>query len=301
MSTRRGFLQTVALAGVATGLFAASAAPAETNGRTAEPGFTVTWVGGPTMVITFGSLTILTDPVLGETFSMGDPNDRVDYRTVRTHRRLTPVEGLDLASVDLVLLSHVHEDHFDQQASASIDPATPIILPAADEAAVAAKGFTGLDAVRWGDTRRFDAGVGQVRITAMPARHSRNPEIAGLLGTGNGYWIEFQNGDRTRAVYWTGDTMPTDEVVAAVRSRGAPDLMVAHVGGVGGTGPFGRISMGAEDVIELAGAIQPRYVLPIHHSTYDFYREPIGDLAVRTEGRPYRLDVITAGSTITYP
>ena len=40
----------------------------------------------------------------------------------------------------------------------------------------------------------------------------------------------------------------------AQRSRGEPDLMVAHVGGVGASGPFGQISMRTDDVISLAAA-----------------------------------------------
>jgi len=76
--------------------------------------------------------------------------------------------------------------------------------------------------------------------------------------------------------------------------------MVPHVGGVGVTGPLGQISMRAVDVVAFAAAIQPKYVLPIHHSTYAFYREPIGELAERSRGEPYRLDLVAAGSRVVY-
>lgn len=55
-------------------------------------------------------------------------------------------------------------------------------------------------------------------ITAIVAHHSRYPQIANTLGSGNGYWIELSNGDRQRTMYWTGDPMPTRDVIDSIRS-----------------------------------------------------------------------------------
>lgn len=264
------------------------------------PGVGITWVGASTMVISFGDLTILTDPALGRSFEMGDPNDPKDHETLRTHQRLAAPVEVNLEAVDLVLLSHAHIDHFDQQAELDVDRSMRLLLPAADEKALAGKGFENLEAMNWGETLQIDAGTGKIRITAVPAHHSKDPATARALGLGNGYWAEFSRLDRRWTMYWTGDTMPTDEVIYAVRSFGRPDLMVPHVGGVGVTGPFGQISMGANDVVALAAAVCPAYVLPIHHSTYAFYREPIEKLSEASEGQQYRLDVVRAGGTVRY-
>lgn len=269
---------------------------------TTHPRIEVAWVGGPTMVIEFGELTILTDPVLGpEGFEMGDPNVS-DLHTVERHRRRAPFHGVQLDSVDLVILSHIHEDHFDQEAQATLRDTVPILAPNADVEALTAMGFSNVDGMEWGESRQFRVGTGRMTITAVIAHHSRNPQIATTLGAGNGYWIEFSNGDGQRTLYWTGDTMPTRDVVEAVRSLGAPDVMVAHVGGVGTAGPLGRISMGAEDVRMFTADIRPGRILPIHHSTYAFYREPISELVSRNEdeGNRYALDVIAEGATVVY-
>ncbi|MGK4006276.1 MBL fold metallo-hydrolase [Sorangium sp. So ce1036] len=301
-STRRDFLQALsllALQGCALLPDRTSAARPSDAGQ--APECRITWAGGPTMAISFAELTILTDPVLGESFSMGDPNEPVNFREVVQHPRSTPLGGVDLAGVGLVLLSHAHEDHFDQQAWADLDRSLPILLPVADVRTVTAKGFRRVDGLAWGDTRRLAPGAGRaVSITAIPAHHSSDAKIAEALGKGNGYWIELTDGSWRRTIYWTGDSMPTEEVIAATRSRGRPDLLVPHVGGVGATGPFGLISMRASDVVTLARALRPRRVLPIHHSTYELYREPISELAVRSQGEAYRLDLIAAGSTVVY-
>ncbi|WP_166802152.1 MBL fold metallo-hydrolase [Microvirga pakistanensis] len=175
------------------------------------------------------------------------------------------------------------------------------ILPTADAETVRQKGFRNLASLNWGETRQFDAGTGSVTITAVRARHSHNPLTAQALGIGNGYWIEFSQQSWKRTLYWTGDTMPTDDVLEEIRPRGVPDIMVPHVGGVGTAGPFGRISMGSGDVVRLASVLRPQFVLPIHHSTYAFYREPISDLVAASKGKPYRLDLIAEGSEIIYP
>jgi N-acyl-phosphatidylethanolamine-hydrolysing phospholipase D len=272
-----------------------------TNQRaTTQPRVEVTWVGGPTMVIRFGNLTILTDPTLGaEGFTMGDPNV-LDLNKIKLHRRLTPFRGVVLEDVDLVLLSHAHEDHFDQKAQASLNRTLPIILPIADVEAFKAKGFKNLDGLKWGERRQFNAGTGRVEIIATIAQHSRDPQMAKTLGVGNGYWIEFSHDDWKWRMYWTGDTMPTSDVIQAIKSLGEPDLMAPHVGGVGTTGPLGQISMGASDVMAFADEIRPRRILPIHHSTYAFYLEPISELVAKSKGKPYRLVIVAEGTTAIY-
>jgi len=74
---------------------------------------------------------------------------------------------------------------------------------------------------------------------------------------------------------------------------------VPNVGGVGASGRFGLISMRAADVLELAAAVRPARVLPVHHSTYDFYREPISELERQSQGKPFDLDLLAPGTSIT--
>lgn len=299
---RRAFL----LAGAIAAIPAISAPHAQASRDTPRPRIELTWLGGATMVIKFNGLTILTDPTFGEgaeAFIMGDPNEMFDLNTgpkIKAHRRLTPFPGLALKAVDLVLLSHAHEDHFDQKAQADLNPATPMILPIADVDQVKAKGFKNLHGMRWGETRHFDAAPGHVKLTAVNAHHSQDPQLAKILGVGNGYWIEFSNGDWKRTIYWTGDTFPTANVIEAVRTLGKPDLLVPHLGGVGTTGSLGQISMGADHVVTFADEIRPKKVLPIHHSTYELYLEPIWKLLKESEGKPYGLDLLSEGTTALY-
>ncbi|MBI3524895.1 MAG: MBL fold metallo-hydrolase [Betaproteobacteria bacterium] len=283
-----------------------SAAHAAKDTFTAPPHIDVTWLGGPTLVMAFNGLKILTDPMLGEgaaAFTMGNPNEMFDLSkgpTVFAYPRLTPFPGAALEGINLVVLSHTHEDHFDQAAQAKLDRSMPIIVPAVDSDKLKVMGFKKVDGVQWETTRTFKAGAGQVAITAVPARHTENPSMEKFLGVGNGYWIKFSQGDWQKTFYWTGDSFPTADVIESVKRLGKPDVMIPHVGGVGTTGPLGLVSMGADQVLIFAAALSPGKVLPIHHSTYPLYLEPISRLAEKSLGKPYGLDLISVGTTVRY-
>lgn len=301
---RRSFItRGAALGGAATSM-ATSTQAAGTADAVTAPAVKVTWLGASSLQIEFNGYTLLADPCFGEgdaAFVMGDPNEMFDMSkgpTVKTHARKTPLRRTKLQTPDMVILSHAHEDHFDQAAAKALDAAVPFILPPFDVAKIAGFGFTGLDPMDWHETRTIAAGTGTIEITALPAYHSENPQIAEILGKGNGYWLTFSEGQWSRSIYWTGDTFGTPPVVEATQAMGRPDLMIAHVGGVGTTGALGKISMDADDLLPFVAAIQPQQILPVHHTTYDLFLEPIAKLVAHNNDGGMPLDVLASGSTL---
>lgn len=280
------------------------AAPQTPNVVSSEPRVEVEWLGGATMLLRFDGTTILTDPAFGEgaaAFTMLDPNAsaRADGALHQVaHRRLTPFPGIKVAEVNYTLVSHLHEDHFDQKAEASLPKTLPVVIPPADAKRLEEKKFTAGRPLDWGETLRIDTSNGQIEISALPAEHSPNPLVSGQLGRGNGYWLTFVRGGWQRSLYWTGDTFPTPRVIAAVQAKGRPDLLIGHVGGVGAGGMFGKISMGGAELRVLADQVKPATVLPIHHSTYALYQEPVWKVAEQFSGSPYRFNLLSEGSVL---
>ncbi|MCG8491328.1 MAG: MBL fold metallo-hydrolase, partial [Sneathiellales bacterium] len=186
--------------------------PAAAHSATVSPNVRLTWFGGATMQITFNGMTLLTDPCFGdgeEAFTMGDPNEMFDLAkgpNIKAHRRVTSFPRGKLKPTDLVVLSHAHEDHFDQTAAAELNPDMPFLLPPNDQKKIAGMGFRNLDTVDWSEKRTFQAGEGKIELTALPAAHSESPEIARILGKGNRYWITFSQKKKKKSLYWTGDT-----------------------------------------------------------------------------------------------
>jgi len=300
---RRDFLGATTLgaaAAVLNGTSGSKAAPASTG-----PHLKLCWLGGATMLMTFDGFTLLTDPAFGTgdaAFEMIDPNEPWGEAgpVPKSHRRRTPFLGIDTAAVDQLVLSHLHEDHFDQAAEAALDRAVRIITPRGDLDRLAQKGFTRAEALDWGDEKTFSTGNGTITVTAVPADHSADPAVAATVGHGNGYWFEFRQDDWRLTLYWTGDTFATDRVRAAAGKRGHPDIMIPHVGAVGAAGPFGPLSMNAAQVVAMADQLGPGTLLPIHHSTFEIYVEPIWELARACEAKPYSLDLVAEGTWVMF-
>lgn len=277
-----------------------------TMANTKPPQIHITWLGGPSMLIEFNQFRLLTDPMFGEgkqAFLMGDPNEMFDLSkgpNIKHHSRLTPLPKISNKSFDLVLLSHAHEDHFDQEAQRQINANQLIITPNHDLNAIKEKGYFNARSLNWQHHIQFTAGKGTIKITALPAHHSSNPDIDQLLGAGNGYWIEFNQGIWKRSIYWTGDTMPVKKLMHQLENFEAPDIFIPHLGRVGTSGPLGQISMGAIDVDKMVKVLAPKRILPIHHSSYDLYLEPIDELIDISRKEAYTLDLLKEGITKMY-
>jgi N-acyl-phosphatidylethanolamine-hydrolysing phospholipase D len=243
---------------------AAAAGPSEVR---------VTWVGGPTMVLRFGPIRILTDPVLGEgseAFRIYDPN--VGTPDV-AQARLVPLPKVSLDRIDLVLVSHAHEDHLDRTAIGKLGQHAEFLVPPSQLDDVRKRGVNRASGLALGNTRTISRGDYQVTITAVAARHSEDAKLLPILGDVNGYWFEFRHRRYRRTIYWTGDSFaPAGGVPLKLRN---PNLFIPHLGGVGAKGPIGHVSMGSSHALVFARDVQPRAILPIHHSTFSLYREPI--------------------------
>ncbi|MEM9635200.1 MAG: MBL fold metallo-hydrolase [Pseudomonadota bacterium] len=303
---RRNFLKSVAVSTLAAPAVLKDITSADAGSGTAEAGLEITWLGGATMVLSFGDFTLLTDPCFGEgkrAFKMGNPNEMFDLSkgpNIKHHRRLTPFPGLQLNEVDQVILSHLHEDHFDQKAERMINKDLPILAPDHDLDALVSKGFSNLTGLRWGQEQVLSKGEATVTIRTIRADHSENPEIATILGEGNGYWFSFEQGDWQKSLYWTGDTFPTKSVLESLGSLGSPDIFIPHLGGVGTSGALGQISMGASHVTRFVDILNPGKILPVHHSTYELYVEPIHHLAESLRDRIHHLDLVSEGTSLRY-
>jgi L-ascorbate metabolism protein UlaG (beta-lactamase superfamily) len=192
---------------------------------TSSGDLSITFLGHGSLLIAFSGMNIYVDP-FGEV---------ADYSK--------------LPKADIVLVTHEHGDHFDQQALASVRTASTLLVltPAC------AQHVTGGLVMRNGDVQT----VAGLRVEAVPAYNLVNMRKDGQpfhpKDAGNGYIIAF--GD-TR-LYVAGDTENTPEM------KGLKDIAIAFL-------PMNLpYTMTPEMVAEAAKSFRARILYPYHYGNTD--------------------------------
>ncbi|WVQ95867.1 hypothetical protein IAU59_002966 [Kwoniella sp. CBS 9459] len=268
----------------------------------------VTFIGTATTLLHYSPYTILTDP------NFLHKGDHVHLGPGVTSTRVTDpsLELEELPDIDLVLLSHYHEDHFDKEVEDKLRRDLPIITtPHAKKCLTDDKAederFTEVyDVDTWQgilvDSKASNQGDGQgeiqqgIRVTAMPGKHvppgllEKANDLLGAVPPTNGWMVElgtrvdpadFETGYR---IYITGDTLLVDDLVAIPQrysDAGKPiDLMIAHLGGTtipSPSIPLLMVTMDGKMGVDLIKLIKPKVTIPVHYDDYDVFASPLDD------------------------
>jgi L-ascorbate metabolism protein UlaG (beta-lactamase superfamily) len=218
---------------------------------------TITYVGGPTALLEFGAVRLLTDPTLDPA---GSAYPTAAYTLRKTQGPALAIEAM--TPLDAVLLSHDH--HFD-----NLDVAGRALLSHVDAvytttAAAARLGgnVTGLQA--WQHIELADG----IHLFATPARHGpaqadRGPVI-GFVLTG---------APPLPVVYVSGDTVWYDGVVEVGR-RFHPRVALLNLGAaqVAAAGPW-PLTFTAKEAVELACAWPTTTIVPLHFEGWEHFTE----------------------------
>lgn len=283
---RKTVPQTANGTGFSLTLPAASTAPAvEEDG--------VQFIGTATVLIRYRGLTILTDP------NFLHKGEHVHLGYGLTSKRLTnPAIALeDLPPIDLVVLSHMHEDHFDKRVQQKLDKNIPIATTPGAAKALKRLGFARAIGLSHWDRLDVEKGSTRVRITAAPGRHGKLGAQA-LLPSVMGAVYDFgpDPAQPDYRMYVSGDTLVYDDLKAIPQRFPGIDLALLHLGGTRILGVF-KVTMDAKDGTQLLQIVQPRHAIPIHYNDYDVFKSPLADFAreVKAAGWDDRVSFLAHG------
>ncbi len=269
----------------------------EAHGGADLTGGSIIFIGNATLLIRYAGFTVLTDP----NFLHRGEHVRLGYG-VRSRRLTNPALEIDgLPPLDLVVLSHLHEDHWDRVAEARLARALPVATTPHAAEALHDKGFVGAQALPTWETLDCAKGAARLRVTAMPARHGPRL-IASLLPPVMGSLLEFEtiDGRHLLRLYVTGDTLVHDRI-REIRARYADiDIALLHLGGTRVLGL--PITMGGAQGVEMMRIVQPRLAIPIHYDDYTVFRSPLSDFqeAASDAGLSDRVHYLLRGDTFTF-
>jgi len=256
---------------------------------------TVQFIGTATVLIRYQGLTILTDP------NFLHKGDHVHLGYGLTSERLTnpAIEFEALPPIDLVLLSHLHEDHFDKLVQEKLDRNVPIVTTASATGKLRDLSFTKVYGLETWEALQVTKGATSLRLTSMPGRHGPLA-VAALLPSVMGTMLDFDGAGKYR-MYVSGDTMVYDDIDEIPRRFPGIDLALLHLGGTRILGLV-TVTMDAKEGVRMLRLIAPQRAIPIHYNDYTVFKSPLSEFqqAVEEAGLADKVSYLKHGETYRF-
>jgi L-ascorbate metabolism protein UlaG (beta-lactamase superfamily) len=249
---------------------------------------TIRLIGGPTALLEYGGLRLLTDP----TFSpAGEFLSSSGARLVKTAGpALSPEQ---LGRVDAVLLSHdQHPDNLDA-AGRALTAAVPLTLTTPSAAGRLSGSARPL--ATWQRQELRAPGGGRVQVTAVPAVHG--PDGAeSVLGEVTGFVLA---GEHLPTVYISGDNASLPVVREIAARAGHIDVAVLFAGAAR-SGAFNNalLTLDSPQAAQAADILGARQVIAVHFEQWAHLGEGARALeaAFKRAGLADRLTLLQAGA-----
>ncbi|WP_394120064.1 MBL fold metallo-hydrolase [Planococcus donghaensis] len=210
-----------------------------------------------TVTVEYGGQKFLIDPMFSKKgeFDPFLPAERDDRNPI-VELPMSVDEILE--GVDAVIVTHTHEDNFDQAAKEQLPKDMKMIMQDEADAEMAKEsGFTNIEVIE----EEVGIDFNGVELTEVDGRHGHG-ETAKLMGNVMG--IVFQHTDE-KTVYLAGDTVWYEEVQQIIDTY-KPEVILLN----GGEnqfvedGPVGPLIMGKEDVYEVYKAAPEADIIVSH-------------------------------------
>ena len=257
----------------------------------------ILFIGNATVLIRYAGYTILTDP----TFIHMHEQVSIGYGMHATRLTNPAIEIHQLPSLDLVVLSHFHGDHFDQVAERELDKSLPIVTTNEAAEALRERGFANAHPLDTWLSITIDKAEVALRITALPGRHG--PPLSELvLPEVMGSMLQFQSSsDKVLfRIYISGDTLIIDDLREIPRRYPDIDVGLLHLGGTRVLGIM--VTMDGKQGVEAMQIVNPEIAIPIHYDDYDVFKSPLSDFQseIAEAGLEHRVHYLSHGQEYTF-
>lgn len=290
MTTRRELFTLSGAALAATAFAAHAQVPA-----TREPSLKISQIRNATLHIDYAGVRFLVDPMLAERHAWAGFEGTLnsEERNPLVHLPF-PIE--DIVDVDAVIVTHLHEDHWDEAARNLVPKNLPLFAQNdADAETIRSQGFTDVRVL--GDTSQFNG----VQLIKTGGRHGTDAAYAvagALLGEVCG--VVFRHPD-VKTVYLAGDTIWNDDV-AGVLATHKPGIAILNTGDAKLVGLDDGIIMGTADVLSVHQAAPEMILIASHMEAVNHCTVTRAELRAfaRSKGFADKLHAPADGESVTF-
>lgn len=217
----------------------------------------ITQIRNATLHVDYAGVRFLVDPMLSDRQSWPGFEGTVNSgeRNPLTHLPLPMKQILD---VDAVIVTHLHEDHWDKAAQDALPKHLPLFAQNdCDAETIRGQGFTNVRVLS--EMSEFNG----VRLVKTAGRHGTEAHyavIAHILGEVCG--VVFKHPDE-KTVYLAGDTIWNGMVADALATH-IPDVAILNAGCAKVQGIEGGIIMGTTDILAAHKAAPDALLIASH-------------------------------------
>lgn len=213
------------------------------------------WLGHATALVRVGDLTVLTDPVLS-----GRIGPRVAGRTMGVSRLMHAPTGAP-PPIDVIVISHAHFDHLDRPTLRKLVSPRTTVITARHTGRLIPGGFGDVIEVDWGQSVSHRG----VEFAALKPQHWGARTAWDRHRGFNAYMMSTSR----QSVLFAGDTAATD----AFKDLN-PSLAIF---GIGAYSPWEHMHATPEQVWEMFNTSRAKWLMPIHHSTFELSDEHVDE------------------------
>lgn len=213
-----------------------------------------------TCLLEFAGQKILLDPMLSEAGAMPAIPDVPDFRDNPLVALPVSWQQEALTTLDAILVTHLHRDHFDEAAAALLPKTLPIFCQPADTSRLQAYGFIDVRPIA---TSRVWQGI---TFSRTEGQHGLG-EIGRQMAPVAGFVVA---APAEKDLYIPGDTVWCPEVEAALQQY-QPEVVLCFAGGAE-FNAGGPITMTAQDLGRVCCKLPQAAVVAVHMEAWNHCR-----------------------------
>ena len=242
----------------------------------------ICWLSHASFLIQLGGKRILIDPVFGD---------------IPLYKRQIPApyDSATLGTIDYLLLSHVHYDHFDIPTLRKIVPKNPhAILPLHMSKVLHKVGSLKTTELDWYESYTD----GDINITLVPAKHWGRRSI---FDKNKALWGAYIIQHKETTLFFCGDSA-MGEHFKEIGERFEIDYALMPIGAYAPKSIMQHNHLNPEEAVEACKQLKAKTMIPMHYGTYKLTDEPLDEplawLKKITQDASFDIKILRAGEVL---